>query len=229
MDSDPTMTGASKRADPAPAADGPSSVDRDRAGLERVLAGDPDAFGDLVERHEGRLRALVAGIVADRQVVEDVVQETFFVAYRRLETFRCEASFSTWLTRIAIREATRARTRFRRIVGRWVPLDESQDAGRGRPGDRSESRDEVLAILRRLPDRERVPFVLHVLEGRKYEEIADLLGVPAGTVGSHISRARTRLKKLWPDAAGPSARSGPLAGAEPTFERQPVKPSERST
>ena len=216
MDSDPTMTGASKRADPAPgrpaaAADGPSSVDRDRAGLERVLAGDPDAFGDLVERHEGRLRALVAGIVADRQVVEDVVQETFFVAYRRLETFRGEASFSTWLTRIAIREATRARTRFRRSGGRWGP------------------RDEVLAILRRLPDRERVPFVLHVLEGRKYEEIADLLGVPAGTVGSHISRARTRLKKLWPDAAGPSARSGPLAGAEPTFERQPVKPSERST
>jgi len=207
MDSDPTMTGTSRGADPAPGAPaaeagGPAAADPDRSGLERVLGGDPEAFGEIVERHEARLRALVAGIVADRQVGEDVVQETFLVAYRRLGTFRGESTFSTWLTRIAIREATRARTRFRRIVGRWVALDESQAAGGERPADRSESRDEVLAILRRLPERERVPFVLHVLEGRKYEEIAELLGVPSGTIGSHISRARSRLEKIWPRERG---------------------------
>lgn len=179
-------------------------VDPDEDAIRRILAGDVDAYGEVVARHEGPLRAIVTGIVADRQVVEDVVQESFVIAYRRLESFRGDARFSTWLTRIAIREAGRARSKLRRFWKRLTSLDDAterptqQQAKASRADRGAESRDQVLSWLAKLPIKERTPFVLHVLEDRSYEEIAAMLDIPSGTVGSHISRAKARLREYLP-------------------------------
>lgn len=179
-----------------------SSTDPDADAIRRVLDGDVAAYAEVVERNEASLRSLVAGILADRHLVEDVVQEVFVIAYRCLGSFRGEARFSTWLTRIAIREGTRMRTRFRKVWRAWAPLDDADPATGGDRADRrAESQDEVMAILARLPTKERTPFVLHVLEGRSYEEIGEMLQCPAGTVGSHISRAKSRLRTLLLAAA----------------------------
>ncbi len=190
-------------------------IDPDVDAIRRVLAGDVEAYGEVVARHERPLRAIVTGIVADRQVVEDVVQESFVIAYRRLESFRGDARFSTWLTRIAIREAGRARTKLRRFWKRLTSLDDvterptQQQAKASRADRGAESRDQVLSWLAKLPIKERTPFVLHVLEDRSYEEIAAMLGMPSGTVGSHISRAKARLREYLPHEKPRAASPAP--------------------
>jgi len=172
---------------------------QDAASVRRILAGDPSAYGEVVRRHERGLRRLVTGIVGDVHLAEDVVQEAFLLAYRRLAGFRGEATFRTWITRIAIREAVRSRTRWRRLWRRLVPLE----AARGRESKReaaaaAAARDleGVLALLERIPARERAALLLHAVEGRSYSEIASILEAPIGTVGSLISRARVRLRGL---------------------------------
>jgi len=198
----------------------------DEAVIRRVLGGEPSAYGELVERHEPKLRAVVTGLVGDVHVVDDVLQETFLAAYRALRDFRWEARFSTWLTRIAIREATRARTRLRKLWRSLAPLDAGSMADETRSVERRcEARDEVLAMLAALPVRERVPMVLHVVEGRTYEEIAEILGCPSGTVGSHLSRARARLRRRVAGDAD-AARTRPELGESERAADVSLQPAE---
>jgi RNA polymerase sigma-70 factor (ECF subfamily) len=183
-----------------------ASGDPDAPMIRRVLAGDVSAFGEIVHRHERSLRRLVTGIVSDRQLAEDVVQESLWIAYRRLADFRGEAALETWLTRITIREAVRARTRARRIWRRFVPLEFVQDPVEPASSEsREAARDleEVLATLARLSVRERTALLLHVVEGHSYAETASILEMPIGTVGSLISRARAKLRERCPDSTAP--------------------------
>ncbi len=191
-----------EREKPVPAQTEPESVDPDADAIRRVRSGDASAYGEIVERHEPALRALVTGILADRQVAEDVVQDVFLIGYRNLDGFRGEAKLSTWLTRIAIREATRARTRLRKLLRRLAPLEEARTPSPKSHTRAAEARDEALSLLARLSSIERTAFVLHVVESRSYQEIAEILGIPIGTVGSHISRARARLREHASRAEG---------------------------
>ncbi|MEQ8763202.1 MAG: RNA polymerase sigma factor [Planctomycetota bacterium] len=175
-----------------------SVEDPDREALHRVLAGDDEAFGQIVARHEASLRRLILGLVGERELAEDVLQETFWVAYRALPRFRGEARLGTWLYRIAVREASRWRVRWRRSQNRTVSLadwDGPCEAGPDRL-EQSEELGRAFELLEKLRAPERAALVLHVAEGHTYEEIAEVLEAKPGTVASWIHRARARLTEL---------------------------------
>jgi RNA polymerase sigma-70 factor (ECF subfamily) len=181
--------------------------DPDGAALRRILAGEVQAFAEVVERHEGRLRRLVTGILADSHLAEDVVQDVFLIAYRKLPGYRFESRFGTWMARIAVRKAMAARRRRRSRGRRQVPLEEAEAGRRALRGSAPERRLQEEEGLRRtlgaLTLHERTALVL-LAEGYTYAEIGHLMGRPAGSVGTWIHRARQRLGSL-PGSVDPSS------------------------
>jgi RNA polymerase sigma-70 factor (ECF subfamily) len=180
--------------------------------VERVQGGDKQAFGLLVSKYQRKLYRLLARLVRDPVEVEDLAQETFIKAYRALGSFRGESAFYTWLYRIGINTAKN----YLAAQGRRVPsstgLDSSEVEGieggeRLRDFDTperhlmtrqiAETVDEAMADL---PDELREAITLRELEGLSYEDIANAMGCPIGTVRSRIFRAReaiaSRLRPL---------------------------------
>lgn len=165
--------------------------DPDESTIREILAGNPDAYGDIVTRHQSSLKRTLVGLVGDPHLADDVAQDVWWLAYRSLDRFRFESRFRTWLFRIAIREALSARTKARRLLSRSRAMEEPVDAPRSSYADK----EEVRALLARLPASERAAFVMHA-EGFRYEEIAEALSCPAGTVATRIHRARQRLGRV---------------------------------
>lgn len=170
--------------------------------IQEVLAGDPSAYEELVRRHEATLSRVIFGILGDAHLAEDVLQDVMLIGYRKLTSFRGESRFSTWLTRIAVREAWGARSRWKRFRQRFAPLDESRTGAAtgslgSRPVEGTAAR--VLGMIGRLPRKERTALILHVVEQQSYSQISEVLRCPGGTVGSLISRARVRLQKMMPE------------------------------
>ncbi len=174
------------------ASDLPASPDRALA--EQVLAGDEAAFRQLYRRHTPRLLAvamrLVGGSGAEADA-EDVVQETWIKAVEKLDAFRWESAFGTWLHAIAVnvaREAARKRGRRQE-----TELPEHLEPAAAAPLERVEAMDLERAIAQ-LPDGYRTVLVLHDVEGYTHEEIAAQLGVAAGTTKSQLFWARRALR-----------------------------------
>lgn len=169
----------------------------DDAGLvRRSKRGDRDAFGRLVSRYQAQVYRLVRGILGDAAESEDVTQEVFLKAYGNLGRFRGDSSFYTWLYRIAVNEAIRARRR------RRGPLlaDSLPEIEAPRPEEPAEGGPTLAALERllgRLSDEFRTIVVLRDLEGLSYQEIAETLEIPIGTVESRLFRARRELRELW--------------------------------
>ncbi len=164
--------------------------------VRRSKAGDAEAFGQIVTRHQPAVYRVVRGILGDPAESEDVAQEVFLKAYANLARFRGESSIFTWLYRIAVNEALRARKR-----RHLQPLEAAEDAEAPCPETAPDEEAPTLATLRRLmamlPDDHRVIITLRDLEGLSYQEIAETLDLPIGTVESRIFRARRELRALW--------------------------------
>lgn len=174
----------------------PTAGDPDAAALKRVRHGEKAAFGEIMARHEVPLRRLILGIVADRHLADDVLQEVFLIAFKSLAAFRGDARFSTWIYRIAVREAIRAQSRWTNLCRRFFPLVERELSPRlGTVPRLQGDLEEALIRLHQLPSHQRAAFVLHVVEGKSYQEVAELLESCPGTVGSWIHRARARLSR----------------------------------
>ncbi|MBI3178015.1 MAG: RNA polymerase sigma factor [Deltaproteobacteria bacterium] len=166
------------------------------------------AFERLVGAERNRAVALAYHLTGgDRQAAEDVAQEAFLRAYRSLESFRGEASLSTWFTRIVIREAARFR-RWRAVRERWralwsrQPQPERADTPpepRRHDGERTRAR--IAAALDSLTPNQRAVFALVHFEGRTLEETALVLGKAPGTVKSHLHRALVALRRELADLA----------------------------
>ena len=160
--------------------------------------GDPEALRAIVERYQGRIFALIYGIVRDRHEVEDVAQEVFLKAFTRIDAFDGRSRFYTWLYRVAANTAKdHIKKRSRRPA---VALDEDAGIESGAVGpsagaERAELRRRVRAAIHALPPRYREVLALRELEGMSYNEIAAVLKVSIGTVESRLHRARTRLKR----------------------------------
>jgi len=156
----------------------------------RLRAGDSDAFRALMQRHQARLLRLVGRFVGSREDAEDVVQETFIAAHRQMSRFRGDASFGTWLGRIAIYKALKVARRERRAT----PLE-------GNPARQSaDEPDRAAAIavreaVARLPEKLRLPVVLRFWEGLSGKEIAEKLGWKQSTVWTRLYRGLERLKR----------------------------------
>lgn len=189
---------------PAPAAE--------TAVVARARAGDREAFGDLVERHQDRVFSLALQLCRGRRDdAEELAQEAFLRALQAIAEFRGDAVFSTWMHRIVVNLhlnrssslAARARARQRTLAATGSAeelLDGAVEASSdARAPDESAGHGEELRALRRaldgLDESRRAAVVLRDVEGLSYEEIAAILAVPLGTVRSRLARAREELSR----------------------------------
>jgi len=165
---------------------------------ERHLAGDPQAFGALVDRYQTRLLNFINRSIDDRDRAEDLVQEVFVRVFRHLHRFDRAKKFSTWIYTIAsnlTKNELRSRSRNLLVLR---PVLEFEDA-RTRPDDlfrRSHLAENVAQCVSRLPEALRDVFVLRELEGKTYQDIAAITGCNLGTVKSRLSRARGTFAQL---------------------------------
>ena len=181
----------------------------DNALVTSYLAGTSRAFDVIVERYQSRLLNFVYRTVGDRERAEDLVQEVFVRVYRHLARFDRSKKFSTWIYTIAsnlAKNELRNRARnplvlFQTMTSGWEDEDrplEFEDPG-ARPDDafeRRHLRELVDAAVRRLPVHHRQVFVLRELEGRSYEEIAEMTKCNLGTVKSRLNRARSGFAEI---------------------------------
>ena len=192
-----------------PAAPILSLSDEDLMG--QVAEDDERAFPELVRRYQGRVTNLVSRVLNDRECADDLAQEVFVRVFVHRRNYRRGSKFSTWLFTIA---ANLAKNEIRRRVRRrnWFSLDALQEVlkdsapqladkteGREALLEREQLRDTVGRAIAAVPEKYRLSLVLRDIEGLSYEEIAQALGIPGGTVRSRINRARSMLKrKLQP-------------------------------
>ncbi|WP_299036794.1 RNA polymerase sigma factor SigM [uncultured Pseudokineococcus sp.] len=190
-----------------PRSPGPREDPRDDAELLRAhLAGDGDAFGEVVRRHAPRLWAVALGVLGDREEAADAVQDALVSALRAAGSFRGDAAVTTWLHRIVVNASLDRLRRAR--VRRTVPLDaEGPGSGAAGPaverlaarGDAHAAVDlevDVGAALAELPEHQRAALVLVDLQDLPVAEAAAVLGVAVGTVKSRCARGRAALAVL---------------------------------
>jgi RNA polymerase sigma-70 factor (ECF subfamily) len=201
----------------------------DRRLITECLSGSTEAFGRLVVRYQDRLYNAVVRVVDHAEDAYDVVQEAFLNAYQSLDSFKGDAEFYTWLYRIAFNAAVSQKRKRRATVsldaGRnGEPAAEPADQSVGiRPGEaleRAEDQAGLLAALARLSQEHRAVLVMKDIDGLKYEQIAEVMGVPIGTVRSRLHRARSELRVLL----DPGGEHGP---ADPGPSRADTDPSVR--
>jgi RNA polymerase sigma-70 factor (ECF subfamily) len=170
----------------------------DRVLIQRCLAGEKGAFDQLVERYYQRLDRFVRHVLGNPMQAEDVTQEAFLRAYRALSRFRGDASFYSWLYRIALNLCM---THLRQRSYPSLPPGECIDASAPAAADPSsllECRERqrlVREAIAALPPHYRIVVILRDVEGLSYQEIADLSGVPLGTVKSRLNFAKRLLRE----------------------------------
>ena len=188
-----------------------SEQDIDRQLVERARLGDKRAFDLLVEKYHRRLLRLLSRMVRDPEEVEDIAQETFIKAYRALPNFRGDAAFYTWLYRIGVNTAKNylaTRKKAMPTISDQALDDDDEPDERLVAQDISTPESELLSkqvalavnqVVEALPEELRTAITLREMEGLSYEEIAELMGCPIGTVRSRIFRAREAIAaKLRP-------------------------------
>jgi RNA polymerase sigma-70 factor (ECF subfamily) len=177
--------------------------------VERTVAGDQRAFELLVIKYERRIQRLIGRMVRDVDLVEDIAQETFIRAYRALGQFRGDAQFYTWLYRIAVNTAKKFLMDLKRNPTVSENFFKSVDDDETSPVENEltspETPEAVLAskeiaqmvnsAMDALPEELRQAITLREIEGLTYEEIADAMSCPIGTVRSRIFRAREAISQ----------------------------------
>jgi RNA polymerase sigma-70 factor (ECF subfamily) len=174
----------------------------DRQLVERAQQGDKKAFGLLVEKYQRKLARLLSRFIRDQAEVEDVTQEAFIKAYRALPAFRGDSAFYTWLYRIGINTAKN----YLMALGRRAPTStevEAEEAEGFEEGEQlrdintpeslllsNEIAETVNATIEKLPEELRKAIQMREIEGMSYEDIAQAMDCPIGTVRSRIFRAR---------------------------------------
>jgi len=186
----------------------PSSAilsDADANLVAATLGGASEAFGTLVERYDRAVYNLCLRTLRDPEEAKDATQEAFFKAFRALRTFRPEAKFSTWIFSIAYHACC---DRLQRLTGGEMP--DRADVGPG-PDVQAERRDEareLRAAIDALPEKYRAVITLYHLQGRQYDEIAEVLRLPMGTVKTHLFRAKELLRRRLAGLRDDSAAEG---------------------
>src|ERR671919_594633 len=198
------------RANGPAAGESPRAIERERLHelddghvVTRHLEGDPQAFGTLVDRYQTRLLNFINRTIGDRERAEDLVQEVFIRVFRHLHRFDQTKKFSTWIYTIAsnlAKNELRNRSRnplvlFQAIRRPWQEEDRPLqfEDSTSRPDDmyrKRHLRELVESSVAQLPEHHRQVFVLRELEGKSYEEIAEITGCKLGTVKSRLNRAR---------------------------------------
>jgi RNA polymerase sigma-70 factor (ECF subfamily) len=164
----------------------------DRALVERCRSGDEQAFRELVDRFKGRVFALIGRTVADRSRVEDIAQDVFLRVYRGLPYFRGEARLSTWIYRIVVNACLQSGG----PIAAAEPIDDHAPATIDRQFSDVELRDRLEKAIARLPPNYRLLVAAHYLDGIRYEDLAEAMNMPLGTVKTNLHRAKRQLRRL---------------------------------
>jgi RNA polymerase sigma-70 factor, ECF subfamily len=177
----------------------------DQSLVQKCRSGQTEAFGDLVRRYQDRLYPTVLRLLGSAEDAEDTLQDTFVRAFEKLDQFQGESSFYTWIYRIAVNLALSGH-RKRRVRSahriKWEhstshglePRDESPEADPTVSLERAERERIVTAALDQLGPEHRAVVILKDFDGRRYEEISEILHIPVGTVRSRLHRARCELR-----------------------------------
>ncbi len=161
--------------------------------ISAIKGGDRHAFQKLYEQHCGRVYALCYRITADHSLAEDATQEVFIQVWRKIQSFREESKFSTWLHSVAVNTTLTSLRKNRSWVSRFVSLEQDDLI---EPGvDMNTDDGNLDQYISRLPERARLVFVLHAVEGYRHEEIASKMNMAVGTSKSQYSRAKTLLRE----------------------------------
>lgn len=172
--------------------------------VRRHLDGDRQAFAELVRRHERRVYNLAYRMLGRREDAADACQDVFVTCLRKLQGYRGTAAFTTWLHRVALNvcyDALRKR-------GREEPVEEVPVRASGFDvADATAVAVDVHRALQRIPDDFRAVLILHDVQGLPYEEVAEAVGAPVGTIKSRIHRGRLALARALGEQAAPSPPS----------------------
>jgi RNA polymerase sigma-70 factor (ECF subfamily) len=167
----------------------------ERQWVSRCREGDEVAMRNLIKRHRNRLVRTAANLLRDRFEAEDVAQESFLKAFREIAKLREDRAFSGYLYRICVRLCMdRLRTKRTEVV--------EFDAVQSSQGRSIETRVMVERLLDQLSPDLRATLVLREMDQLSYEEVAEVMGVPVGTVRSRLHTARERFRKLWMEEVG---------------------------
>jgi RNA polymerase sigma-70 factor (ECF subfamily) len=170
--------------------------------IELTRSGESSAFDLLVRRYQDRLVHSLEHVLSSREDALDIAQQAFLLAWKKLASYRGESSFYSWLYRIAVNAAA---SHFRRPVVSAGSLDQLHDVrgielpdrrvatGPGQSLEQEEEIQRVRQALQQVSEEFRQPLILREIEGFSYEQIAEILGIPSGTVRSRIFRARQEL------------------------------------
>lgn len=179
--------------------------------IQRCKQGDLSAFDDLVRMYEKQVYNFAYRLAGNYDDANDIAGEAFIKVFNAIETFRGDANFSTWLFRIVtnlyLDERKRSKAHMNIPLDEYIDLDEStvtrqiEDTSPS-PQELLESKeraDVLQSVIQQLPDYQRVMVLLFHTQGKSYEEIAEIIGLPIGTVKSRLNRARLALRdKLGP-------------------------------
>jgi RNA polymerase sigma-70 factor, ECF subfamily len=170
--------------------------------VARCRREEPGAFEELVDHFKHLVFALIARTIADRSRAEDVAQEVFLRVHRGLPYFRGEARLSTWIYRIVVNVCSQERTvDHARGAAANVSLDDPDSRVRApstvdRRFTDLELRDRLEKAIQQLPSQYRILIAGHYLQGLQYEDLADAMNLPLGTVKTQLHRAKRRLREL---------------------------------
>ncbi|WP_258049986.1 RNA polymerase sigma factor SigM [Streptomyces finlayi] len=199
--------------------------------LAQHVAGEPDAFGELVRRHRDRLWAVALRTLGDREEAADAVQDALISAFRAAHTFRGQSAVTTWLHRITInacldraRKAASRKTSPVDDADRLDQLLEPHESAEA-PAERQDLHRELLAALARLPAEQRAALVLVDMQGYPVAEAARILDVPTGTVKSRCARGRARLVPMLAHLRGDAGDSGGFAAGRNRTQAPSVPPA----
>jgi len=168
--------------------------------VERSRSGDQTAFRELYDTHVDRIFRLTFRMAGDEDLAKDYTQEAFIRAYQRLDQFRGDSRFGTWLHSIAVSVTLNGLRRVKRSRERETALEDApQVAGRAEVG--VEIRSRLKEAIDGLPELYRTVFLMHDLEGYSHIEIATALDMAEGTSKARLSRARAKLRDLLGDFA----------------------------
>lgn len=182
--------------------------------FQRYTDGDENGFQLLMERYEPRIQGFLRKRLSDEERVEDLTQDTFLRIHRARDSYDPARKFSTWIHTIAnnlLKNEFRNRSRRRETAFSELRPDHSTSGAPPRPVEfessradpeqetyRSELREAIGTAIERMDEHHRIPFVMREVEDLSYEEIAEAIGIPVGTVKSRLNRARHSFRSLLP-------------------------------
>lgn len=167
--------------------------------IEQAKRGSQAAFAEIVRHYDPGLRALAFRLLGDRERMDDALQEAYVKAFRALPRFRGDSKLGTWLYRIAYNACLDELEASQRVVR--LPLDAIGEQVDPRPGvvDSVAGRNDLAAALEALAPEDRAAVLMVDAQGFGYRDAAEALGVPEGTIGSRLNRARALLREALAD------------------------------